>query len=148
MGFRIESRESFRRDDSPIAVKTQFAKDKLFTQSFTTDEQAVSNLKNLLLTRKGERYNLPTFGSGLLNLIFEPNTDELIQAIQDTIKEAVSFWLPYIQITNIDVVTGQGNATLVHQVNVTVSFLVKPTGSELTIAVFANENGDFEVAEE
>ena len=148
MGFRIESRESFRRDDSPIAVKTQFAKDKLFTQSFTTDEQAVSNLKNLLLTRKGERYNLPTFGSGLLNLIFEPNTDELIQAIQDTIKEAVSFWLPYIQIINIDVTTGQSNATLVHQVNVSISFLVKPTGSELTIAVFANENGDFEVAEE
>ena len=147
MGFRIESRESFRRDDSPIAVKTQFAKDKLFTQSFTTDEQAVSNLKNLLLTRKGERYNLPNFGSGLLNLIFEPNTDELIQAIQDTIKEAVSFWLPYIQITNIDVVSGQGNATLVHQINVTVSFLVKPTGSELNIVVFANENGDFEVAE-
>jgi len=147
MGFRIESRESFRRDDSPIAVKTQFAKDKLFTQSFTTDDQAVSNLKNLLLTRKGERYNLPNFGSGLLNLIFEPNTDELIQAIQDTIKEAVSFWLPYIQITNIDVVSGQGNATLVHQINVTVSFLVKPTGSELNIVVFANENGDFEVAE-
>ena len=148
MGFRIESRESFRRDDSPVAIKTQFAKDKLFTQSFTTDEQAVSNLKNLLLTRKGERYNLPNFGSGLLNLIFEPNTDELIQAIQDTIKEAVSFWLPYIQIIDIDVTTGQGNATLVHQVNVSISFLVKPTGSELTIAVFANENGDFEVAEE
>ena len=51
MGFRIESRESFRRDDSPIAIKTQFAKDKLFTRSFTTDDQAVSNLKNLLLTR-------------------------------------------------------------------------------------------------
>ena len=147
MAFRIESRESFRRDDSPIAIKTQFAKDKLFTRSFTTDDQAVSNLKNLLLTRKGERYNLPTFGSSLLNLIFEPNTDQLVQAIQNTIKEAVSFWLPYIQITNIDVVAGQGNATLVHQVNVTVSFLVKPTGSELTIAVFANENGDFEVAE-
>ena len=104
MGFRIESRESFRRDDSPIAIKTQFAKDKLFTRSFTTDDQAVSNLKNLLLTRKGERYNLPTFGSSLLNLIFEPNTDQLIQAIQDTIKEAVSFWLPYIQITNINVI--------------------------------------------
>jgi uncharacterized protein len=148
MGFRIESRESFRRDDSPIAVKTQFFKDKLFTNSFTTDEQAVSNLKNLLLTRKGERYNLPTFGSSLLNLIFEPNTDELAQAMQDTIKEAVSFWLPYIQLTNIDVTTGQNNPGLIHQVNVSISFTVIPTGSELTIAVFANENGEFEVTEE
>ena len=148
MGFRIESKESFRTDDSPIAIKTQFFKDKLFTNSFTTDEQAISNLKNLLLTRKGERYNLPTFGSSLLNLIFEPNTDELAQAMQDTIKEAVSFWLPYIQLTNIDVTTGQNNPGLIHQVNVSISFTVIPTGSELTIAVFANENGEFEVTEE
>lgn len=147
MGFKIESRESFRRDDTPIAIKTQFSRDKLFTQSFTTDEQAVSNLKNLLLTRKGERYNLPTFGSNLLSLIFEPNTDQLIQQIQETIKEAVSFWLPYIQIIKIKVTTGQQNTGLDHQVNVSISFLVKPTGSELTIFVFANENGDFEVAE-
>lgn len=148
MAFKIESRESFRRDDSPIAIKTQFGRDKLFTQSFTTDEQSISNLKNLLLTRKGERYNLPTFGSSLLNLIFEPNTDQLTEAIRNTIKESVSIWLPYIQITNIDVVTGQGNSNLIHQVNVTISFLVKPTGSELSIAIFANENGEFEVVEE
>jgi phage baseplate assembly protein W len=148
MAFKIESRESFRRDDSPIAIKTQFSRDKLFTQSFTTDEQSISNLKNLLLTRKGERYNLPTFGSSLLNLIFEPNTDQLTEAIRNTIKESVSIWLPYIQITNIDVVTGQGNSNLIHQVNVTISFLVKPTGSELSIAIFANENGEFEVVEE
>lgn len=147
MGFRIESKESFRRDDSPIAIKTQFAKDKLFTPSFTTNEQAISNLKNLLLTRKGERYSLPNFGSNLLNLIFEPNTDELVQQIQDSIKEAVSVWLPYIQITKIDVVTGQQNPSLLHQVNVSISFLVKPTGSELTIQVFANEQGDFQVVE-
>ena len=148
MGFRIESKESFRTDDSPIAIKTQFFKDKLFTNSFTTDEQAISNLKNLLLTRKGERYNLPTFGSSLLNLIFEPNTDELAELIQDTIRESVSFWLPYIQLTNIDVTTGQNNTNSVHHVNISISFTVKPTGSELTIAIFANENGEFEVTEE
>lgn len=148
MGFRIESRESFRTDDSPIAIKTQFFKDKLFTNSFTTNEQAISNLKNLLLTRKGERYNLPTFGSSLLNLIFEPNTDELAGLIQDTISESVSLWLPYIQLTNIDVTTGQNNPNSVHHVNVSISFTVKPTGSELTIAIFANENGEFEVTEE
>ena len=28
----------------------------LFVQSYTTEVQAISNLKNLLLTRKGERY--------------------------------------------------------------------------------------------
>lgn len=148
MGFRIESKESFRKDDSPIAIKTQFFKDKLFTNSFTTDEQAISNLKNLLLTRKGERYNLPTFGSSLLNLIFEPNTDELVGSIQSTIQEAVSTWLPYIQLTNINVTTGQNNPGLIHQVNVSISFTVKPTGSELIIQVFANEQGDFQVVEE
>ena len=35
-----------------------------------------SNLKNLLLTKKGERVLQPNFGSGLQDLLFEPIDDE------------------------------------------------------------------------
>ena len=33
----------------------------VFGLSYTTEEQGISNLKNLLLTRKGERLYHPTF---------------------------------------------------------------------------------------
>ena len=44
--------------------------------SFTSFEQVKSNLKNLLLIRKGERIFQPNFGSGIHELLFEQFTDD------------------------------------------------------------------------
>ena len=46
-------------------------------KNLTTFDQSRSNLKNLLLTKKGERVLQPNFGSGLQDLLFEPIDDEL-----------------------------------------------------------------------
>ena len=62
-----------------------------------------SNLKNLLLTKKGERVLQPNFGSGLQDLLFEPIDDEFENKLVDTITESVQTWLPYINIEDIDV---------------------------------------------
>jgi hypothetical protein len=56
-----------------------------FAQSYKTAEQAKSNIKNLLLTIKGERPMQPEFGSDLQNLIFDFNDDELPSKIEDAI---------------------------------------------------------------
>ena len=45
-----------------------------FNQSFKTADQAKSNIKNLLLTKKYERLMQPQFGSGLQELLFEFKT--------------------------------------------------------------------------
>ena len=74
-----------------------------FEQNFTTFEQARSNLKNLLLTKRGERVLQPNFGSGLQDLLFEPIDEEFEGKLVDTITESVSTWLPYINIEDIDV---------------------------------------------
>lgn len=147
MAYRIESRQIQSATDTPVAIKLQFNSAKLFTPSFTTNEQAISNLKNLLLTRKGERFLQPNFGTDLLYLIFEPNTDDLVEQIQTTIFEAVSFWLPYITLEQIQVVTNEQDPTLIHQVRVIINFTVTTTGSEQKITIIANENGNFEVLE-
>ena len=74
-----------------------------FEQAFTSFEQAKSNLKNLLSTRKGERIMQPEFGTGLHELLFEPMTGEFETKLTQTITESVNFWLPYITIDEIDV---------------------------------------------
>ena len=51
--------------------------DGVFALSFSTEQQAISNLKNLLLTRKGERFMQPDFGTRIFDSLFEPNTKEL-----------------------------------------------------------------------
>jgi phage baseplate assembly protein W len=74
-----------------------------FNQSFKTAEQASSNIKNLLLTKRGERIMQPEFGSGLQELLFDFNDDELAGKIEETINNAISTWLPYITVQQIDV---------------------------------------------
>jgi phage baseplate assembly protein W len=74
-----------------------------FEQAFTSFEQAKANLKNLLLTAKGERVMQPEFGTGLQSLLFEPMDDTFESQLQDVITQTVSYWLPYINIEQIDV---------------------------------------------
>ena len=72
-----------------------------FAQTFTTIDNAKSNLINLLLTRRGERPMQPLFGVELPN--FEQNIQDLEGVIQQKIQQAIDFWLPYINIETIDV---------------------------------------------
>ena len=74
-----------------------------FNKSYTTLEQAKSNLKNLLLTQKGERPFQPELGTNLYRLLFEPITRELPDRIAETIEDGIQKWLPYLTITKLKV---------------------------------------------
>ena len=72
-----------------------------FPRSTTLKEQASSNIKNLLLTQKGERLGQPAFGSDLPAILFEPVTGTIGDKIDSAIREALAIWLPYITAENI-----------------------------------------------
>jgi hypothetical protein len=74
-----------------------------FNQSFTTAEQVKSNIKSLLLTKKYERVMQPQLGSGLQELLFEQNDENLADRIQSTINESMDNWLPYVTIEQVDI---------------------------------------------
>jgi len=103
--------------------------------------QVFTNLKNLLLTRKGERFEQPNFGTDLLNALFEPNTSELKTFIEETITTAVAFWLPYIEIVDLDIATQEDDPLLIHKIQIKITFSVTGTGSEQVITIFAGEDG-------
>jgi phage baseplate assembly protein W len=92
-----------------------------FNQSFVTSDQVESNLKNLLLTKKGERLMQPEFGCGLQELLFEQNDTGLETRIEDVINDAVGYWLPYININSIDIQTDPAQRD-VNRINVNVSY--------------------------
>ncbi|MEL6763593.1 MAG: GPW/gp25 family protein, partial [Cyanobacteria bacterium J06607_6] len=50
-------------------------------------------IEQLLFTNPGERVNRPTFGSGLQQLIFAPNSPELAATLQYTLQAALQQWL-------------------------------------------------------
>ena len=93
--------------DVAVGIKLPFIgrAGNLFELSYSTEEQAISNLKNLILTRPGERILQPLFGTELQNALFEQNDDILKERIQISISEAVEFWLPYIGINELIIQT-------------------------------------------
>ncbi len=50
-------------------------------------------IEQLLFTNPGERVNRPDFGSGLLQMIFAPNSPELAATLQFTMQAALQRWL-------------------------------------------------------
>ena len=49
------------------------------------DDHVRDMIEQLLFTSPGERVNRPDFGSGLLQLVFAPNSPELAAALQFTV---------------------------------------------------------------
>jgi phage baseplate assembly protein W len=74
-----------------------------FNQSYDNLVQLKSNVRNLLLTKKGERLAQPNFGTNLHRLLFEPNDEELEQKIYDTIDNSIRTWLPQLSIKEINI---------------------------------------------
>ena len=74
----------------------------------TTPEKEVrADLIHLLLTRKGSRYFLPDFGTRLYSFIFEQNDSVSYSQIEDEIREAVSKYIPNLDINSISVVSAE-----------------------------------------
>jgi phage baseplate assembly protein W len=97
-----------------------------FNQSFKTADQAKSNIKNLLLTKKYERLMQPQFGSGLQELLFEINDEEFAEKIENTIVDTMALWLPYINVDSIDI--QQSNQLKnANTVEISISFRVGET---------------------
>lgn len=57
------------------------------------DEHIRDMIEQVLFTSPGERVNRPTFGSGVMQLIFAPNSDALAAATQMTVQGALQQWL-------------------------------------------------------
>ena len=60
----------------------------------TDDEDHIRDLiEQVLFTAPGERVNRPSFGTGLAQLLFAPNGDELGTATQFLVQGALQQWL-------------------------------------------------------
>ncbi len=80
-------------------------------------------IEQLLFTNPGERVNRPDFGSGLLQLVFEPNSPELAAALQVTARAALERWLGDV-IDVIDLSAVSDDAAL----RVELTYTVRRTG--------------------
>lgn len=74
----------------------------LMAQKYGVD-QIKADLLQLLLTNPGERCMMPSYGTPLRKLIFEPNDPMLAVNAKSMITTAIATWEPRIEIKNIEV---------------------------------------------
>jgi hypothetical protein len=63
------------------------------TASTSDNDHIRDMIEQFLFTNPGERVNRPDFGSGLLQLIFAPNSPELAATLQFTVQAGLQHWL-------------------------------------------------------
>ena len=105
------ARENDLNPNTYIGLSFPLRQDKYNDFALTKNslQQSRHNLKNLLLTHVGERVAQPEFGSKLRELVFEQINDELPVKIEEEVKRAVSTWLPYININEVNTLTNEGD---------------------------------------
>jgi phage baseplate assembly protein W len=91
--------------------------------SETDDDDHIRDLiEQVLFTVPGERINRPTFGSGVMQLVFAPNSDTLAAATQVSVQASLQQWLgSLVQIERVDVQSRDATLTL------TVQYVVRRT---------------------
>ena len=67
--------------------------------TYNIKEQIKSNLINVLLTEQGERVNLPNFGVGLKNLLFENNIN--LPLLEEKINQQINLYIPNVSLANV-----------------------------------------------
>jgi phage baseplate assembly protein W len=94
------------------------------TASVALEDHVRDLIEQVLFTQPGERVNRPTFGSGLLQAVFAPNSDELAATLQFLAQTSLQQWLgDIIDLKQIEIHTD--DATL----HVTVQYVLKLTAA-------------------
>ena len=107
-----------------------------FRATKTLLEQTKHNLRNLLLTKKGERLGNPEFGCDVHIVIFEnEGAGDFESRIEETIMEAVTTQLPYVHVNKIEHSASEQDKNI-HIVNLSFSVDTDLTKKEeLTIDI-------------
>ncbi len=95
-------------------------------------------VEQTLFTSPGERVNLPDFGSGLLQLPFAPNSQEMAAATQFAVQGALQKWLgSYLKVQSVTASAEESALT------VTVSYVLLATDvTEVQTFVYGGPTGN------
>lgn len=136
------------KDTKPIGVTLPFNNQNgVFNLSYTNVEQVLSNLKNLLMTKKGERIMQPDFGTDLEYYLFEQITDELTfkESLLGEIRTALTMWMPYVTISEVDMEVNVADDGRVsepqHAVAISLTLFITGTNIYLPVRILISDTG-------
>ena len=134
-------REIDRDNDIYVGIEfpLDYSQEGFFRKTKTIRQQVKSNIRNLLLTEKGERVFQPNFGSNLKSLLFEQITPTLLENVENNIRESLSTWLPYVNVNNLVAVQDDRN---LNQVLISLEYSTTLEPDALDTITFTFEVGE------
>tara|TARA_X000001382_G_scaffold27068_2_gene17420 strand:+ start:442 stop:858 length:417 start_codon:yes stop_codon:yes gene_type:complete len=134
-------REIDRDDDIYVGIEfpLDYSQEGFFRKTKTIRQQVKSNIRNLLLTERGERVFQPNFGSNLKSLLFEQITPTLLENVENNIRESLSTWLPYVNVNNLVAVQDDRN---LNQVLISLEYSTTLEPDALDTITFTFEVGE------
>jgi phage baseplate assembly protein W len=127
---KAEKSASSNNTIKPIGIKTPLSlsnSDDIFTMNYSLFSQIEDNLRNLILTEKGERLCFPNLGTSIKSLMTR-NNENIEELIMSNIQSTVSSYMPFVNllsfISDIDESEKQkGNIVLDMKIGFTVPTL-------------------------
>jgi phage baseplate assembly protein W len=91
------------------------------------DDHIRDMIEQFLFTNPGERVDRPDFGSGLLQMVFEPTSPDVAAVMEQTIMAGLQRWLgDLIQVHALDVTSEEA------ALRVELQYVVRRTGTSHT----------------
>tara|TARA_R110001592_G_scaffold63727_1_gene195469 strand:+ start:2251 stop:2742 length:492 start_codon:yes stop_codon:yes gene_type:complete len=133
MAIKDTTRKPFIQDNDTnvkvgidLPIRRDGGLDGWFATTSTTIEAVKNNIRNLLQTEEGERFFQPNLGMNLRRLLFEHITDENLVNVQDAILDKIDFWLPFVEIRNIEVLSRDDTTDIgLNEIRVKILFNIK-----------------------
>ena len=96
--------------------------------TLTGKELVVEDLLNNIMTRKGERVMMPTYGSIVHDLVFEPLTSDIKKLIEDDLTQIINDD-PRVNLTSINL------SETDHTVTASISVDLLPEKESITLTI-------------
>jgi len=133
MAIKDISRKPFIEDNDTnvkvgidLPIRRDDALGGFFASTSTTIDAVKNNIRNLLQTNEGERFFQPNLGLNLRTLLFEHITTENLVGVQNAIMDKFEFWLPFVEIRNIQVLSNENDTSIgLNEIRVKILFNIK-----------------------
>jgi phage baseplate assembly protein W len=140
MAYQVQKKFIIDTQDKSVGVSLPFTlgNNGFFAVTYTTKEQVKSDLKNLILTNRGERLMQPEFGCNLRQAIFEQIGPETYGYIRSEIENSIQRWMPYIIVNDVNVVsdaTSKDNNRINVQLDYTLAYAGNNSRDSINITV-------------
>ncbi|HEC98652.1 MAG TPA: baseplate protein [Nitrospirae bacterium] len=84
----------------------------------------------ILGTAKGERVMRPDFGCGIHDLVFAPVNTATVTLVEDSVREALTFWEPRIELIKVEASTEYADEG---KLPVSIDFRVRTTNNRFNL---------------